>query len=355
MAILVDKDIERAVDGRLTPTAARVTRVAPVGAPAAAPAAARPRPPAVRFSPMLEDTPPAARRRRRILVGVSVGAHILLFAVLMLMPRRAQTIDEPSLPIEIVLTSPLPAVPEMTRPPIPPKPVEKPKPKPRPEAEEEPPPPVAEAPKPLPKPAVKDIEPAAPVAKAEPPRPKPEVRMGLLDDAPSGPAIVASKTSRSVVVASGFEGSAGTASSAPRPGRVMEAAFDAAPAGGKRARAAEGSVRQSGFGEEAAPAPKKRERERPPSALDSEVEIVSKPKPVYTEEARALKLEGDVVLDVTFTAAGRVVVLGVAQGLGHGLDEAAADAARKIQFNPARRDGNPVDHTAKLRVVFRLA
>jgi TonB family protein len=82
---------------------------------------------------------------------------------------------------------------------------------------------------------------------------------------------------------------------------------------------------------------------------------VSKPKPIYTEEARGLKLEGDVVLDVTFEASGRVNVLGVAQGLGHGLDEAAVEAAKKIRFNPARRDGSPVDHTAKLRVVFRLA
>jgi TonB family protein len=306
---------------------------------------------------MFEEPPPSARRRRRLLVGVSIAAHVLLFTVVLLMPKRAQSIDEPALPIEIVLTSP---VPEAPRTPPKPKPVEPPKPKPKPQAKEEPPPPVVEAPKPLPKPPIREIEPAAPVAKAEPPRPKPAVKVGLLDESPSGPAIVASKLSRSVIVASGFEGSAGSASSAPRPGRVMVAAFDTAAGTGtgtgRRARASGGAIRESGFGEEAAaPAPKKREREKPPGALDSEVEIVSKPKPVYTEEARSLKLEGDVVLDVTFTSSGRVVVLGVAQGLGHGLDEAATDAARKIQFNPARRDGSPVDHTAKLRVVFRLA
>jgi hypothetical protein len=50
-----------------------------------------------------------------------------------------------------------------------------------------------------------------------------------------------------------------------------------------------------------------------------------------------------------------VRVLGVASGLGHGLDEAAIAASKKIQFNPARRDGAPVDHPARLRVVFRLA
>jgi hypothetical protein len=40
--------------------------------------------------------------------------------------------------------------------------------------------------------------------------------------------------------------------------------------------------------------------------------------------------------------------MGVAQGLGHGLDEAAIDAAQKIQFNPARRTGAPVN--TRLRV-----
>jgi TonB family protein len=91
------------------------------------------------------------------------------------------------------------------------------------------------------------------------------------------------------------------------------------------------------------------------SALDAEVEILSKPKPIYTDEARRLRIEGDVVLKVTFEASGKLVVLGVVQGLGHGLDQAAIDAAKKIEFNPARRDGQPVDHTANLRVVFRLA
>ena len=42
-------------------------------------------------------------------------------------------------------------------------------------------------------------------------------------------------------------------------------------------------------------------------------------------------------------------------GLGHGLDEAAIEAAKKIQFNPALQNGQPVDHTATLRVVFRVA
>jgi TonB family protein len=88
--------------------------------------------------------------------------------------------------------------------------------------------------------------------------------------------------------------------------------------------------------------------------MDADVEILEKPKPDYSDEARRLRIEGDVVLRVTFEASGAIVVHGVLEGLGHGLDEAAMVAARRIKFKPARRNGEPVDLTAILRVVFRL-
>jgi TonB family protein len=85
------------------------------------------------------------------------------------------------------------------------------------------------------------------------------------------------------------------------------------------------------------------------------VEITSKPNPVYTEEARDLHIQGDVVLRVVFRASGQIQILGVSQGLGHGLDEAAVRAAQAIQFKPARRNGQPTDTTATLQIVFQLA
>ena len=45
----------------------------------------------------------------------------------------------------------------------------------------------------------------------------------------------------------------------------------------------------------------------------------------------------------------------VVRGLGHGLDEAAAAAARKIRFKPALRYSQPVDSTAVVHVSFQLA
>jgi len=85
------------------------------------------------------------------------------------------------------------------------------------------------------------------------------------------------------------------------------------------------------------------------------VEITYKPNPVYTDEARALKLEGEVLLEVSFGANGQLHVNRVVRGLGHGLDEAAIAAANKMRFKPALRNGQAVDSTAVVHVVFQLA
>ena len=98
--------------------------------------------------------------------------------------------------------------------------------------------------------------------------------------------------------------------------------------------------------------PKKRADAGPPQ---TPVEVLFKPKPDYTDEARKLKLEGEVLVHVLFTAAGEVRVLDVIRGLGHGLDENALRAAQQIKFKPAMRDGQPVDSTATVHIVFQLA
>jgi TonB family protein len=85
------------------------------------------------------------------------------------------------------------------------------------------------------------------------------------------------------------------------------------------------------------------------------VEITFKPNPVYTDEARSLKLEGEVLLEMSFSANGTLHVNRVVRGLGHGLDEAAIAAANKIRFKPAMRGGQPVDSTAVVHVVFQMA
>ena len=85
------------------------------------------------------------------------------------------------------------------------------------------------------------------------------------------------------------------------------------------------------------------------------VEIISKPNPVYTEEARQLRLQGEVLLEVTFGANGQLHVNRVVRGMGHGLDEAAMSAASKMRFKPAQHHNQPIDSTAIVHVVFQLA
>jgi len=91
------------------------------------------------------------------------------------------------------------------------------------------------------------------------------------------------------------------------------------------------------------------------AAATTPVEITYKPNPAYTDEARAMKLEGEVLLEMSFGANGSMHVNRVVRGLGHGLDEAAINAANKMRFKPALRNGQPVDSTAIVHVVFQMA
>jgi TonB family protein len=88
---------------------------------------------------------------------------------------------------------------------------------------------------------------------------------------------------------------------------------------------------------------------------ETNLEVLSKPPVQYTAEAKQLKVQGDVVLRVTFLANGQVSVQGVLRGLGHGLDEEARRVAQQIRFRPATRDGRPVDLTTNITISFQLA
>ena len=91
------------------------------------------------------------------------------------------------------------------------------------------------------------------------------------------------------------------------------------------------------------------------ATVATDLEVLFKPPVEYTPEARQLRIQGDVVLRVTFLASGRVVVQNVVHGLGHGLDEEARRVAQEIRFRPATRDGRPVDTTTTITITFQLA
>lgn len=116
------------------------------------------------------------------------------------------------------------------------------------------------------------------------------------------------------------------------------------------------TVASSGFGnatDMTGDAPKK--KAGPSGPVDSMPDIVDKPRPEYTAEGRSMRIEGDVVVDLVFLSNGSVQINKVVSGLGHGLDESAVRAAQQIKFKPAKRQGEPVDFPARVRIEFRLA
>jgi TonB family protein len=149
----------------------------------------------------------------------------------------------------------------------------------------------------------------------------------------------------------------GTGGARGERGTVASAGFGRGVAVGNPPRSSGGGeVREGSFGavETGSSQPRQRQAEPREAPLEP-VEILSKPRPAYTAEARAKRREGEVLLEVQFTAAGAVRVLRVVRGLGDGLDESAVAAARQMKFRPARRAGAPVDSVANVIITFQLA
>ncbi len=150
----------------------------------------------------------------------------------------------------------------------------------------------------------------------------------------------------------------GTGGARGARGTVVSAGFGngtAVQGGGGRGNGGVPRVQNTVFQQvESTPEPVRR-KEVAAVSRTTPVAIHSKPTPVYTDEARKLHIEGEVLVDVVFTASGDIQVVRIAQGLGHGLDEAAIRAAKNIKFSPATRDGQAVDFEARLHIVFQLS
>jgi len=116
-----------------------------------------------------------------------------------------------------------------------------------------------------------------------------------------------------------------------------------------------GKIANAAFGDTTVETGSRTASRRTVSAALTPVEIISKPRPAYTDEARAKRIEGEVLLEMQFSATGEARVLRIVRGLGHGLDETALAAANGIKFRPATRDGSAVDSAAIVHIVFQLA
>lgn len=90
------------------------------------------------------------------------------------------------------------------------------------------------------------------------------------------------------------------------------------------------------------------------SGVDSRVRILDKPEPTYTEVARKNQITGTIVIRAVFSAGGQVTNLHAVNSLPDGLTERAIEAARKIRFVPAMKNGRPVSMWMELQYNFNL-
>jgi len=217
----------------------------------------------------------------------------------------------------------------------------------------------------------------------QPKRPKDDVKVGVMSSGSAAPATVVAPANK--VQTGGFGDPNGVSgkgdpNKATNVNRLGSPALPGGPGYGNGtggAKGIRGTVASTGFGNGTAipPPPPKRGTlqstgfadqtvatpEAPKKKASSgesattPVDILEKPHPQYTAEGRSLRIEGDVVLEMVFLANGSIQVNRVVSGLGHGLDEAASRAAQQIKFKPAKREGQPVDFPARVRIEFRLA
>jgi TonB family protein len=88
--------------------------------------------------------------------------------------------------------------------------------------------------------------------------------------------------------------------------------------------------------------------------VTNKAQILWKPEPLYTDEARNNGISGTVRLRMVLSFDGRVRNIFVIQGLGGGLTEMAVNAARGIRFTPATKGGRPVSQFVTIEYNFNV-
>jgi len=116
-----------------------------------------------------------------------------------------------------------------------------------------------------------------------------------------------------------------------------------------------GVSQSSGFGAVSDVPKYSRPAAEPLGGAGSPVDIISKSRPDYTKDRRKPSVDGEVTLEVIFTAAKQFLVVRVVSGLGYGLDEQAIPAAQQIRFKRAQLGGQPIDSQAVVHIIFQLA
>ena len=173
--------------------------------------------------------------------------------------------------------------------------------------------------------------------------------IGNLNGGMNGPAVAP----HGVVGSTGLGNGVQSGSNSGSMGRVASAGIPNSAGSTANGAYAAGRVASAGIPQQTVAAAPQMVASVAPSNTQAEVAI---PRPLYTDEAKQLKIQGAVVLRVTFYANGSIQVLGVLRGLGHGLDEEAKKAVQQGHVvRPATVNGKPMDSTTNITITFQLA
>ena len=112
-----------------------------------------------------------------------------------------------------------------------------------------------------------------------------------------------------------------------------------------------GAIPSGSTGAVAVP-PKQAPEEAPPAITPPQL-VHFEPAP-YPAEAEAQGLQASVILQLDIDREGNVTNVVVKEPVGHGFDEAAAEAAKKFKFEPARRGETPIPARILYRYDFTL-
>ena len=82
------------------------------------------------------------------------------------------------------------------------------------------------------------------------------------------------------------------------------------------------------------------------------LKILDKPRPQVTDGQDCS--QGKVVLRVTFLYTGKIGSISVISGLGNGATDNAIEAAKRIKFKPAVKNGKPVSVTKPVEYAFSI-
>ena len=109
-----------------------------------------------------------------------------------------------------------------------------------------------------------------------------------------------------------------------------------------------GSGREGGGSDSGEPPPPK------PTGPPTPVQILAKPKALYTDAARTNNVQGVVRVRVTLLASGQIGGVSPVSTLPYGLTEQALAAARQIKFKPATKGGVPVTTSKIFEYTFTM-